>query len=152
MWVFILCCVLSRFRRVSNSFRPHGQSPTRLLHPWDSPGKPAVGAGSVWWGRSLTCCWLHPGVGCHFLLRGVFLTQRSNPGLSPCLLPRRWLLYHLSHREGRRALYPVAACVSWGSRAGSAAWEVRTPPVPVQTAAGSVHTHTLLPAVFNSGL
>ena len=118
MWVFILCCVLSRFRRVSNSFRPHGQSPTRLLHPWDSPGKPAVGAGSVWWGRSLTCCWLHPGVGCHFLLRGVFLTQRSNPGLSPCLLPRRWLLYHLSHQGRPESLVPsrsvrVLGLASW---------------------------------------
>ena len=30
-----------------------------------------------------------PGVGCHFLLQGIFLTQGSNPGL---------LLYHLSHQ------------------------------------------------------
>ena len=35
--------------------------------PWDSPGK-------------------HTGVGCHFLLQGIFLTQGSNPHLL-CLLP-----------------------------------------------------------------
>ena len=34
---------------VSDSVRPHGLQPTRLLHPWDSPGK-------------------NTGVGCHFLL------------------------------------------------------------------------------------
>ena len=35
---------------VSNSSRPHGLQPTRLLHPWDFPGKST-------------------GVGCHCLLR-----------------------------------------------------------------------------------
>ena len=35
---------------VSNSVRPHRRQPTRLRHPWDSPGKNA-------------------GVGCHFLLQ-----------------------------------------------------------------------------------
>ena len=35
---------------------------TRLLPPWDSPGKST-------------------GVGCHFLLQGIFPTQGSNPGL-----------------------------------------------------------------------
>ena len=38
--------------------------PTRLLHPWDSPGK-------------------NTGVGCHFLLQGIFPTQGSNPGIEP---------------------------------------------------------------------
>ena len=41
------CCVASV---VSNSVRPHGLQPTRLLCPWDSPGK-------------------NTGVGCHFLLQ-----------------------------------------------------------------------------------
>ena len=36
----------------SNSSRPHGLQPTRLLHPWDFPGKST-------------------GVGCHRLLRSV---------------------------------------------------------------------------------
>ena len=34
------------------------------------------------------------GVGCHFLLQGIFPTQRSNPGLLHC----RQVLYHLSHQ------------------------------------------------------
>ena len=36
------------------------------------------------------------GVGCHALLRGIFPTQGSNPGLPHC----RQILYHLSH-QGR---------------------------------------------------
>ena len=46
-------------------FATHGLEPTKLLHPWDSPGK-------------------NTGVGCHFLLQGIFLTQGSNPGLPHC--------------------------------------------------------------------
>ena len=38
---------------------------TKLLHPWDFQGKST-------------------GVGCHFLFQGIFPTQGSNPGLSPC--------------------------------------------------------------------
>ena len=34
------------------------------------------------------------GVGCHFLLQGIFLTQGSNPGLPHC----RQTLCHLSHQ------------------------------------------------------
>ena len=41
---------------------PCGLEPTRLLRPWDSPGK-------------------NTGVGYHFLLQGIFLTQGSNLGL-----------------------------------------------------------------------
>ena len=47
----------------SNSLWPHELQPTRLLHPWDFPGK-------------------NTEVGCHFLLQGIFLTQ----GLNLCLL------------------------------------------------------------------
>ena len=53
-------CMLSRFSLVSSSLWPHGLSPTRLLCPWDSPGK-------------------NTGVGCHALLEGIFLTQGSKP-------------------------------------------------------------------------
>ena len=35
------------------------------------------------------------GVGCHFLLQGIFLTQGSNPDLQHC----RQTLYRLSHQE-----------------------------------------------------
>ena len=41
---------------------PMDHSPSRLLCPWDSPGK-------------------HTGMGCHALLQGIFLTQGSNPRL-----------------------------------------------------------------------
>ena len=44
---------------VSDSVRPHGLQPTRLLCPWDSPSK-------------------NTGVGCHALLQGIFLTQGLN--------------------------------------------------------------------------
>ena len=43
---------------VSNSVRPHGLQPTRLLCPWDSPGK-------------IT------GVGCHFLLQCMKVESES---------------------------------------------------------------------------
>ena len=64
----VRACLKSQSRtpaRGSETARPstaRGASP-RLLCPWDSPGK-------------------SPGVGCHFLLQGIFLTQ----GLSPHLL------------------------------------------------------------------
>ena len=47
---------------MSNSLRPYGPQPARLLRPWDYPGK-------------------NTGAGCHVLLQGIFLTQ----GLNLCL-------------------------------------------------------------------
>ena len=44
---------------MSDSLQPHGLQPTRLLCPWDFPGK-------------------NTGVGCHFPLGEIFLTQGSN--------------------------------------------------------------------------
>ena len=69
-----LCNILSR-SVMSDCLQPHGLQPTRLLCPWDFPGKST-------------------GVGCYFLLQGIFLTQGSNP----CLLHCRQMLYHLSHQ------------------------------------------------------
>ena len=59
----------------SNFLQPHGLQPTRLPYPWSSPGK-------------------NTGVGCHFLVQGIFPTQRLNLGLPHC----RQFLYHLSHQ------------------------------------------------------
>ena len=59
------CCVYVSHSVVSNSLWPQGLGPTRLLCPWDSPG-------------------MNTGAGCHFLLQGIFLIQRSNPGLLHC--------------------------------------------------------------------
>ena len=58
-----------------DSLWSHGLQPTRLLYPWDFPGK-------------------DNGVGCHFLLQGVFPTQGWNPGLLHC----RQILYRLSYK------------------------------------------------------
>ena len=61
---------------VSDSLRPHGLWPTRLLYPWDFPSK-------------------NPGVRCQFLFQGIFLTQGSN------LLLLHWQVgsLPLSYRE-----------------------------------------------------
>ena len=61
---------------ISKSLRPRGLKPTRLLYPWDSPGK-------------------NTGVGSHSLLQGIYTTQGWNQGLLHC----RQILYHLSHQE-----------------------------------------------------
>ena len=57
---------------VSNSLRVYGLYPTRLLCLWDSPGR-------------------NTGVGCNFLLQGIFPMQKLNSGLLDC----RQILYHL---------------------------------------------------------
>ena len=44
---------------IFDSLQPYGLQPARLLYPLDSPGK-------------------NIGVGCHFLLQGIFPTQGSN--------------------------------------------------------------------------
>ena len=53
------------------------------------------------------------GVGCQFLLQGIFPTNGSNPGLPHC----RQILYHLSHRGSPRILewvaYPFSKESSW---------------------------------------
>ena len=44
------------------------------------------------------------GMGCHFLLPGIFPTRGLNPGLLHC----RWILYWLSHQglQGRACCFP----------------------------------------------
>ena len=60
--VCVCVCVYVSHSVLSDSMQPHGLWPTRLLCPWDSPGK-------------------NSGVDCHFLLQGIFPTQGSNPCL-----------------------------------------------------------------------
>ena len=60
---------------MSDSLQPEGVYPSRLLCPWNSPGK-------------------NPGVGSPYLLQGIFPTQGSNLGL----LHFRQILYCLSHQ------------------------------------------------------
>ena len=73
---FLSCSKKRSHSVVSDSLRPHGLQPTRLLRPWDLPSKST-------------------GVGCHFLLQGIFPTQGSNSGLPHC----RQTLYCLSHQR-----------------------------------------------------
>ena len=61
MCVCVCVCALSH-QVVSDSLRPHGLQSVRLLCPWSFPDT-------------------NTGVGCHFLLQGIFLTQGSNPHL-----------------------------------------------------------------------
>ena len=77
--------------------RPHRQQPTRLPHPWDSPGK-------------------NTGVGCHFLLQCMKVksesevtqscpTQRPH-GLQPTKLLRPWDFPGKSTGVGCHCLLP----------------------------------------------
>ena len=61
---------------VSDSVRPHGLQPARLLCPWGFSRQ-------EYWSR----------LPCH--LQGIFPTQGSNPGLPHC----RQILYPLSHQR-----------------------------------------------------
>ena len=77
-------CVCVSCSVMTNSWQPCGLQPTRLLCPWDFPGKST-------------------GVGSHSLLQEIFPTQGSNPGL-PHL--GQIFFYHLSYQK---ALIPL-----WG--------------------------------------
>ena len=63
-----ICCGLVT-KSCPMHLRHHVLQPTRLLCPWDFPGK-------------------NTGVGCHFHLQGIFPTQGSNLCL-PCLQHRQ---------------------------------------------------------------
>ena len=70
---------------MSNSSKPHGLQPTRLLHPWDLPGKST-------------------GVGCHHLLRTfpistlkkglIIVTEASSGLLDPQFYFQNWYGKH----------------------------------------------------------
>ena len=65
------CCCCWVTSVMSDSVRPHRRQPTRLPHPWDSPGK-------------------NTGVGCHFLLQCVKVKSESEVAQScPTLSDQR---------------------------------------------------------------
>jgi len=72
-----------------DSLWPHGLSPTRLLCPWDTPGKDT-------------------GVCRHSLLQGIFLTQGSNLHLLVSSIGMR-IPYQLSHQGSLREA-PCCCC------------------------------------------
>ena len=92
-------CVLS-CSVMSNSLQPQGLPPTKLLHPWDSPGK-------------------NTGMGCPALLQGIFPTQWSNPSLPHC----RQILCLLNHQGSpnslivgvymEKAMAPHSSTLAW---------------------------------------
>ena len=94
-WYCACVHVLQACSVVPDFWRPQGLWPVRLLCPWDPPGK-------------------NTGVGCHFLLQGIFLTQ----GVNLCLLLFRYWhadslpLSHLgSPSDDIRCLYMLYYCV-----------------------------------------
>ena len=98
---------------MTDSVQPSGLRPSNLFCPWDSPGKKT-------------------GVGCHFPLQGIFLTQGSNLhllGLLHCqegslpLVPPGEVHYPLHQiRKQRRLEMKVLPGVTWLVQGG-----VRTP-------------------------
>ena len=75
-WISIYNEEVKRSRSVvSDSLQPHRLQPTRLLGPLHFPG-------------------MNTGVGCHFLLQGIFPTRGSKSGLLHC----RQTLYHRSYQ------------------------------------------------------
>ena len=82
----------SKVKSESHSAMSDSSQPQGLYSPWNSPGQ-------------------NPGVGSLSLLQGIFLSQRSNPGLLYCW----WILYQLSHKGSPRILEWVAYAFSSGS-------------------------------------
>ena len=69
---------------MSNCLQPHGLEPARLVCTWDFSGK-------------------NTGVGCHFLLQGIFQTQGLNSGspVSPALAGG----FFITEPSGKPAFY-----------------------------------------------
>ena len=115
---------------VSDSSRPHGLQPTRVLHPWDFPGK-STGVGchrllhTPVKAKLLSCVRLfvtlwtiayqspqsmefsskNTGVVCNFLLQRIFPTQASNL----CLLHCQADSLLMSHVGSPQILYYVCS-------------------------------------------
>ena len=71
--IYILMGVCAQLLSHVGLLVTHGLYPARLLCPWNFLGK-------------------NTGVGCHFLLYGIFPTQGSNPLCVSCM--GRQILYH----------------------------------------------------------
>ena len=75
------------------TLQPRGLQPSRLLCPWDFPGKST-------------------GVGSHILLHGIFPTQGLNPGLPSC----KQMLYRLSHQGNAKVKVSKAGNIPFLNR------------------------------------
>ena len=103
---------------MSDSVRPHRQQPTRLPHPWDSPGK-------------------NTGVGCPFLLQCMRVKSESEVALS-CLTPsdpvgcvRPWDFPGKSTGVGCHCLTRDQAHVSYSVCMESKPLEVKEVPITI---------------------
>ena len=83
--MLVPACSVTSF--IFDSYNPMDYSPTRLLSPWDSPGK-------------------NTGEGCHFPLQGISQTQGLNMCLV-CLLFCRQILYPLSNLRSPQMMVKV---------------------------------------------
>ena len=81
---------------MSDSLRPHGLYLTRLLCPWNCPGR-------------------NTRVGNRSLRQGIFPTQGSNPGLSHC----SQIPYCLATREAPYPVYRKNQSWEFGAMSGS---------------------------------
>ena len=99
---------------MSDSLWPQGLLPTRLLCPWDSPGK-------------------NTGVGCHSFLQAIFLNQGLNLDLLHC----RQILDCLSHPQGPNLIVWVLKSGWGGWRIGQRAvmWELWLLPLKMEKGA-----------------
>ena len=82
---------------VSDSLRPRGLQPASLFCPWGYPHK-------------------NTGVGCHFLLQGIFPTQRLNPCLQQLL---HWRADSLPLAPPGKPIGPCRGGLIWGQSSQS---------------------------------
>ena len=106
---------------MSNSVQPHRRQPTRLPHPWDSPGK-------------------NTGVGCHFLLQCMKLKSESEVAQS-CPILRDRLFATGGLQPPGSSIHGIfqARALEWGAIAFSAPAPSRTLSL---TPVFYIHLHT----------
>ena len=104
MWNLVPCvcvcacvraCVHSVAKSCPTLLWPYGLYPSKLLCPWSFPGK-------------------NTGVGCHFFLQEICLTQGSHSRLLHC----RWVLYHWATGEAHYCMLGEFYCQEWVSKLG----------------------------------
>ena len=126
---------------MSNSVRPHRRQPTRLPHPWDSPGT-------------------NTGVGCHFLLQCMKVKSESEVAqLCPtpsdpmdCSPPGPTVhgIFQARILEWGAIAFSLHCGVSLGSALGKQ--DEGCPPLPSHPVFGNVHHYCPLHQCRVSGL
>ena len=101
----LLLLLLSRFSR-SDSVWPHRRQPTRLPHPWDSPGK-------------------NTGVGCHFLLQ--YMKVKSEREVAQSCPTLRNAMYCSLPGSSVSGIFQARA-LEWGAIAFSDYSSIKTDP------------------------